>query len=150
MLYSNIFTLPIDQGYESNNSNDGYEYSLGVDNDNSFTFSKEDNFINMTKFTSCASITKSQISDYIKLSSIVIDSWKSHLSLLRYNLSYKIIQELHMNSSFDLAEYFKDQRQCLIQHNQRDKSKSCFVQKITTEENEDFSHIISKKLVFEK
>ncbi len=150
MLYSNIFTLPIDQGYESTNSNDGYEYSLGLDNDNPLTFSREENLLNITKFTSCASLTKAKINDYIKLSSIVSDSWKSHLSLLRYDTSYKILQELHMNSSFDLAEYFKDQRQCLIQHNQRDKSRSCFIHKINTGDNGDFSHIVGKKLVFDK
>ena len=116
MLKQSIFTLPIDQNYNSN-SNSPNSFSKDIVMDNYFTNSKQD-----TSYLIFDNLSNCETNGMEKFSSKIIDSWKNNISLLKYKVSVNLIQKIEEQSEdFNVYDYLSDERMCIIHNKKKNK-----------------------------
>ena len=119
MLKQSIFTLPIDQNYNSN-SNSHTSLSIDIGIDNYFTTAKQD-----ISYLTFDNSSNNDTTDAEKFSNSIIDSWKNNISQLKYKVSVNLIQKLEEQSKdFNVYDYLSDERMCIIHNKKKDKSNT--------------------------
>lgn len=117
MLYSGIFTLPIDQIYcKSEESFKNKENHIENEEENNETQIEESIYYvyELLKENKEMRESHNKDSNRNKISSYVKDTWKSNISLLRFRISNEITNQLEQNNIYDIITFFSQERMIIL------------------------------------